>query len=696
MPGGKEWIEVTGRRRRQHNASTGRTHGKLDVAHGGWEKQSSNRNSVSFFFTEFPDDFHAKEMWDVFKKFGDVDEVVIPPKRDKRGKRFGFVRFFGVRDPSFFAIKLDNIIIGSKKMFVNLPRFQREGMGGASQKYTGAGHAPTNAPRSHVKQSWRNDEKSYACAVKKGVRDGGGRGVPYNKGLKSCNYAHLKFHVNEERIKKCSSAFIGKVAKVGTSYEIQEEFYRHGLFSIKAIPMGSNLVLLEAENVDDVPALVNDEKEWLLEWFDEIRAWSPKEIDSERIAWIRCYGVPYHAWTEEFFSFLVSAFGEFICLDDNTKNKGSMDVARVMYRTRVHDLVNRIIKIDINGDVFSIKIVEDWYGPLQWNHSHKRLFSDDSSSSDEESLGGNMKFQGEEELKGVSDDEVNPGLDVNQVTKETQFNDDNVLCGNGTEAKKSKVLESGTSAYSNNEQPKVLESGTSAYSNNEQPSSFNEAFEGVHQVESSLVGLKTIDSNVEVGFNCASAGINTMCDESGPIGNNMQCADSGPIVSLVKPSVEPPPTFASNSPHVVQGVSPIEANLEPQLSLVPYGSDPKIPSGSGTLPPICPYAISYCFPDENQRIILSRTSNGTRSCSFSTNGSSRFSGGSVLCSDSVGDSDIRRCNDKFWENHEAAMAKKIWENAKALGVHGCAEDAVYINKIGAMEARDCLAKSQRE
>lgn len=42
------------------------------------------------------------------------------------GRRFGFARFVGVSDPKLFGIKLDNIIIGATKIYINAPRFERE------------------------------------------------------------------------------------------------------------------------------------------------------------------------------------------------------------------------------------------------------------------------------------------------------------------------------------------------------------------------------------------------------------------------------------------------------------------------------------------------------------------------------------------------------------------------------------------
>lgn len=64
-------------------------------------------------------------MYEKFQSFGDIDDVFIPSKRDIRGMHYGFVRFFEVKYEDNLALKLSNIIIRSRKIFVNVPQFQR-------------------------------------------------------------------------------------------------------------------------------------------------------------------------------------------------------------------------------------------------------------------------------------------------------------------------------------------------------------------------------------------------------------------------------------------------------------------------------------------------------------------------------------------------------------------------------------------
>lgn len=102
-----------------------------------------------------------------------------------------------------------------------------------------------------------------------------------------------------------------------------------------------------------------------------------------RLVWLRCFGVPAHAWNNDFFSYLVSGIRKFICADEITEKKECMNVARILYKTKVHDLVSRIVKVNINGDIFSIKMIEEWSGPLQWSFPQKKKGPSASSTEEE-------------------------------------------------------------------------------------------------------------------------------------------------------------------------------------------------------------------------------------------------------------------------------------------------------------------------
>ncbi|GLT52598.1 hypothetical protein SLA2020_259300 [Shorea laevis] len=54
--------------------------------------------ATTFFFYDFPEDRLAKDLWFSFWSYGKVADVYIPTRRDRRGRRFGFVRMLGLSD----------------------------------------------------------------------------------------------------------------------------------------------------------------------------------------------------------------------------------------------------------------------------------------------------------------------------------------------------------------------------------------------------------------------------------------------------------------------------------------------------------------------------------------------------------------------------------------------------------------------
>lgn len=53
--------------------------------------------------------------------------------------------------------------------------------------------------------------------------------------------------------------------------------------------------------------------------------------------------------------------------EENTINKSSMDVARILIRTKRSDVTNKIFYVNVNGFLLDIKMIEAWCGPLHWN-----------------------------------------------------------------------------------------------------------------------------------------------------------------------------------------------------------------------------------------------------------------------------------------------------------------------------------------
>lgn len=64
---------------------------------------------------------------------------------------------------------------------------------------------------------------------------------------------------------------------------------------------------------------------------------------------------------ESFFKFIVAGKGDIVAVDDNTLKRKAMDVARVLIKTRIHDVINYIGWVDFNGPIQSFFKNKLWH-----------------------------------------------------------------------------------------------------------------------------------------------------------------------------------------------------------------------------------------------------------------------------------------------------------------------------------------------
>jgi len=80
----------------------------------------------------------------------------------------------------------------------------------------------------------------------------------------------------------------------------------------------------------------------------------------QRGAWIRLYGIPIHAWNENFFKLCVLDCGRYLRTDNCSLNRERFDYARVLIATTSIEIVNVSEQLIIDGEMVSIKITEEW------------------------------------------------------------------------------------------------------------------------------------------------------------------------------------------------------------------------------------------------------------------------------------------------------------------------------------------------
>ena len=85
-----------------------------------------DNTTTPFFFSNFPDNATRSDLLKLFVRFGKVEEVFIPNKLDKWGRRFGFVKFKEVTNEEELGERLEEVWLWKKRLKVNRARFGRE------------------------------------------------------------------------------------------------------------------------------------------------------------------------------------------------------------------------------------------------------------------------------------------------------------------------------------------------------------------------------------------------------------------------------------------------------------------------------------------------------------------------------------------------------------------------------------------
>lgn len=127
---------------------------------------------------------------------------------------------------------------------------------------------------------------------------------------------------------------------------------------------------------------------------------------------MRLYGIPIHAWNECFFKLCTFKCGRFLRSDTCSVEKERFDFARVLIATTSIEAINCSEKLLIDGDLVTIKIVEEW----GFNFGDDAcLYDEGENSSDEQSNQKDVQLE--------HDVELNADLLVDKLVKDLVASD---------------------------------------------------------------------------------------------------------------------------------------------------------------------------------------------------------------------------------------------------------------------------------
>ncbi|GAU46774.1 hypothetical protein TSUD_402850 [Trifolium subterraneum] len=106
-----------------------------------------------------------------------------------------------------------------------------------------------------------------------------------------------------------------------------------GFNELDIIPMGADKVFVRSLSDIDTVTVVEGAKDFFNLVFSIWARWDKEIVPVRRGAWVRLYGIPVHAWNEEFFKLCILDCGSYLRADSHTVDKIWFDYARILIAT---------------------------------------------------------------------------------------------------------------------------------------------------------------------------------------------------------------------------------------------------------------------------------------------------------------------------------------------------------------------------
>ncbi|KAH7852824.1 hypothetical protein Vadar_029715 [Vaccinium darrowii] len=320
------------------------------------------------FVDNLPRDMDAGWLRQIFSSFGRVVDVFIPLKRSSGfNTKFGFIRFKKKEEASCAIDALDGLLIRNFRILVQFAKRPKP--------------TPSSAKSFHKIQVGEHNGN----LVHSDHRWNPKSGVDHPKQSSSCppSYADILRGGSKVARPKLVEGFVtdvdwlrksavGRLINYCYVNTLQDLFISNGIWDAHIRSIGGLNVLISFDSDELLNSFLLDKDNLLPKWFSTVEAWNNQTIKASRCVWISCFGVPLKAWCSSTFIEIGKLWGEVIRLDEMTENLFAFDKGRMFVLTDFLDRINEVVDVVINGDTYSVKVVEDPMAETSWEN---RVFS---------------------------------------------------------------------------------------------------------------------------------------------------------------------------------------------------------------------------------------------------------------------------------------------------------------------------------
>ncbi|KAK1393875.1 hypothetical protein POM88_012931 [Heracleum sosnowskyi] len=297
-------------------------------------KTSSNVKvqGSTIFVSKIPNETTAKEIWDLFQNGGDIWDIILPRKRDRKGNRIGFVKTSSELE--------SGRIISNLKQFKGLGRVLKMSINRPQEE-------------SVVKKITRGDigSKKVERSLKDPVTHGEDKNKDAEDDIATKMFSYIESEVDEDIERSMLESLMLVDTKFSEAKEVLKYVEGVGITNVKVVQVSDSIFFLRREGSDD---WLNEEKELLGKGCQVVRKVTEKDLVLPRIAHVKCVGLPINAWLETNLKAFTKSFGEWVscCFQDETLLKLHNPVITLV--TSQVDRIEEYLTILVKGKQYKV------------------------------------------------------------------------------------------------------------------------------------------------------------------------------------------------------------------------------------------------------------------------------------------------------------------------------------------------------
>ncbi|KAJ0743941.1 hypothetical protein HanPI659440_Chr10g0381751 [Helianthus annuus] len=301
--------------------------------------------------------------WRRFQRLWGGDGVYVARKRDKKGNKFCFVSFKGVKEPKELEKRLKGIKMGQSKLLVNVAKFAAENFGASGQPAVGNVNAFSSSQGVAAKQFNVRDQRSYRDVLGKSK----GQFVPesvYGMGGSGGDdmVSFEKSVVVPDRTSAFKelggSAVVGRTANLETLVDLDKLFRIAKVEVVSFKYLGGLHILISFTDASAAKSFLNSKNIWG-PWFSKLEVWDGQALPMERVAWLSLHGIPLHLLEPEVLVQVGELYGKVLHYPIDLHEDKDFSVFKIGLLVGEAQRIREVVSLKWKDRTFRIWVEED-------------------------------------------------------------------------------------------------------------------------------------------------------------------------------------------------------------------------------------------------------------------------------------------------------------------------------------------------